>query len=581
MGAAFAGIVRVPLTSVIMIFEITRDYSIIVPLMIANLIAYFISSRLQEEPIYEALQHQDGIHLPSGARARESLLMVANAYRPEAQALPAAARVGQAIASVDRERGAWPVVDQAGFRGMVGLEQLDEAVRSGRGDLTLADLVPEAGQADGAGEAAGIGVHPDDPLEWAMHWLSSGHVKVLPVLSRTNVRELKGTISLADGLAAYALGRSGGEAQEASESAPSLTPMLTGTLAALTAVVVLAGFLSYFYRAERGRKADQAYQAANEFFRQDRLPEAIEQYRKALSISHSVSHRLGLASALVKAGRMDEATIYLDEILRQEPDSGPANLASAQALAAGGKVDDAVLHYRRAILGAWTDHPVERRIQARMELVAYLGKAGRQAEARAELLALVAGLPNDPALRKRAGRMLLDLGLPRDAADLFRDLLKRGPPGAAEYAALGEAAFLLGDYRAARDAFRKALEIDPADSAAVGRADLCDRILALDPVLRGLGAKERFRRSQEILKAVTAQLAACAGPEAALPAPSRDALAAARASLARKRPPSSFSDAADANTALAGKLWEQRKASCAAPPAADPMRFIMSALAGR
>jgi CIC family chloride channel protein len=52
MGAAFAGIVRVPLTSVIMIFEITRDYSIIVPLMISNLMSYFISSRLQEEPIY-------------------------------------------------------------------------------------------------------------------------------------------------------------------------------------------------------------------------------------------------------------------------------------------------------------------------------------------------------------------------------------------------------------------------------------------------------------------------------------------------------------------------------------------------
>ena len=46
MGAAFAGIVRVPLTSVIMIFEITRDYSIIVPLMISNLISYYISSRL-------------------------------------------------------------------------------------------------------------------------------------------------------------------------------------------------------------------------------------------------------------------------------------------------------------------------------------------------------------------------------------------------------------------------------------------------------------------------------------------------------------------------------------------------------
>src|SRR5438876_440352 len=65
MGAAFAGIIRTPLTSVIMIFEITRDYTIIVPLMVANLIAFFISQKLQREPIYEALAHQDGLHLPS------------------------------------------------------------------------------------------------------------------------------------------------------------------------------------------------------------------------------------------------------------------------------------------------------------------------------------------------------------------------------------------------------------------------------------------------------------------------------------------------------------------------------------
>ena len=79
MGALFAGIVRVPLTSVIMIFEMTRDYSIIVPLMIANLISFYISYRLQKEPIYEALQHQDGLHLPSGLRYRQGLLIVRDA----------------------------------------------------------------------------------------------------------------------------------------------------------------------------------------------------------------------------------------------------------------------------------------------------------------------------------------------------------------------------------------------------------------------------------------------------------------------------------------------------------------------
>src|SRR3954462_585904 len=64
MGAAFAGIIRAPLTSVIMIFEVTRDYSIIVPLMIANLIAYYVSHRLQRETVYESLALQDGLHLP-------------------------------------------------------------------------------------------------------------------------------------------------------------------------------------------------------------------------------------------------------------------------------------------------------------------------------------------------------------------------------------------------------------------------------------------------------------------------------------------------------------------------------------
>jgi CIC family chloride channel protein len=39
MGTAFAGIVRAPMTSVVMIFETTRDYAVIVPLMISNLIS--------------------------------------------------------------------------------------------------------------------------------------------------------------------------------------------------------------------------------------------------------------------------------------------------------------------------------------------------------------------------------------------------------------------------------------------------------------------------------------------------------------------------------------------------------------
>src|ERR1700676_3909332 len=51
MGTAFAGIIRAPMTSVVMIFEITRDYAVIVPLMISSLVSFFISARFQNPSI--------------------------------------------------------------------------------------------------------------------------------------------------------------------------------------------------------------------------------------------------------------------------------------------------------------------------------------------------------------------------------------------------------------------------------------------------------------------------------------------------------------------------------------------------
>ena len=73
MGTAFAGIVRAPMTSVLMIFEITRDYAVIVPLMISNLVSFFISSKLQPKAIYDELAYQDGIHLPRAESRQQEM----------------------------------------------------------------------------------------------------------------------------------------------------------------------------------------------------------------------------------------------------------------------------------------------------------------------------------------------------------------------------------------------------------------------------------------------------------------------------------------------------------------------------
>ena len=64
MGAVFAGIVRAPMTSVLIIFEMTGGYGLVLPLMIANMSAFALARHWRHTPIYEALLAQDEIYLP-------------------------------------------------------------------------------------------------------------------------------------------------------------------------------------------------------------------------------------------------------------------------------------------------------------------------------------------------------------------------------------------------------------------------------------------------------------------------------------------------------------------------------------
>lgn len=66
MGAVFAGIVRAPMTSVLIIFEMTGGYGLVLPLMIANMSAFALARHWRHTPVYEALLAQDGIYLPPG-----------------------------------------------------------------------------------------------------------------------------------------------------------------------------------------------------------------------------------------------------------------------------------------------------------------------------------------------------------------------------------------------------------------------------------------------------------------------------------------------------------------------------------
>jgi CIC family chloride channel protein len=219
MGTAFAGIVRTPMTSVIMIFEMTRDYTIIVPLMISNLIAFFISQRLQREPIYEALAQQDGVHLPTPeSRSDHGKIRISQVMRGAPVLLAADTSVNSAIDLVKDHHvtggtnavqlDAWPVADGREFLGMVQDSQLKQAVSNGQATKTLAEL-GDPGFRHHRPEARDFPhVHPDHTLSLALERMGATKLHVLPVVSRANVRQLLGIVVLADVLEAYGVGRS-------------------------------------------------------------------------------------------------------------------------------------------------------------------------------------------------------------------------------------------------------------------------------------------------------------------------------------------------------------------------------------
>jgi chloride channel protein, CIC family len=83
MGVLFAAFLRAPLTSVFMVLEVSGNYSIVLPVILANTIAYVISRVLQPVPIFEELTHQDGLYLPSMEELREeSNLRLEDALQP-------------------------------------------------------------------------------------------------------------------------------------------------------------------------------------------------------------------------------------------------------------------------------------------------------------------------------------------------------------------------------------------------------------------------------------------------------------------------------------------------------------------
>ncbi|HEX3472395.1 MAG TPA: chloride channel protein, partial [Silvibacterium sp.] len=200
MGAAFAGIVRAPMTSVLMIFEMTQDYAVIVPLMIANLVSFFISSRFQKQPIYEALAIQDGVHLPSAEsrhwRGQRQIVRIMRTAPPPLQAEITVREACEQVRS--SESRTWLLADRRGVVGVINYSRLEQELADS-GDKKLGELV------DGL---VFPHVHSDQGLDLALERMGTNQIEILPVVSRANVHKLEGVVTLRDVLDSYGVSRS-------------------------------------------------------------------------------------------------------------------------------------------------------------------------------------------------------------------------------------------------------------------------------------------------------------------------------------------------------------------------------------
>jgi chloride channel protein, CIC family len=195
MGVLFAGFLRAPMTSVFMVLEVSGNYSIIVPVIVANTFAYVISRALQPTPIFDVLTRQDGLDLPSMEEQREeNILRVEDAMQPPTgPVLDAEQPLENVLRQIEESPSEIFLVRlQPSGWSHISKKEIGTKVGEGKGAVTLRSVLPMRQLPF---------LHPDHPLDMALRYANQW--PLVPVVSRADIHKLEGVVSERDILNRY------------------------------------------------------------------------------------------------------------------------------------------------------------------------------------------------------------------------------------------------------------------------------------------------------------------------------------------------------------------------------------------
>jgi Flp pilus assembly protein TadD len=267
------------------------------------------------------------------------------------------------------------------------------------------------------------------------------------------------------------------------------------------------------YKAKQRSTAYTWQMRGERDLREGRSADAVEAFENALVYDReNASYRLQLATALVQAGRFDEAQSHLRNLWEERPADSTVNLQLARLAARRGDLEEAERYYEGAIYGVWPDqqNPFSQREQVRLELAGALIKARRMQRAQAQLMTLSAELPTSSERRKEVGDLLMEAGVPRMAFQQYMEARTRTKGSTNLYALeLARAAFAQNDFALAVKWANTATRENPRSEEARNLAKTASQVLDSDPYQSGIGERRRAERVIRGFRTADARMAKC------------------------------------------------------------------------